>query len=163
VKSKALDWRVRLGEWIGRYGLAELCGLVSAVTGSWLARLATGDAVASAYGGALGENIGYYGVIITREINADARACRDAGRPYGMRDAGRTARNLLFEFGGAEVLDTGVIRPLAMGIGARFLGDTWGVVAGKIAADIAFYVPVIAVYEFRRGRERRRADGIGSE
>jgi len=163
VKSKALDWRIRAGEWIRRYGLAEVFGLAGALTGAWLVRVATGDAVASAYGGALGENVGYYGVIITREIAADARACRAAGGRYGVRSAAQTARNLLLEFGVAELLDTAVIRPLAMGIGARFLGDAWGVVAGKVAADIAFYVPVIAVYEMRRSRERRRAETIGSD
>ena len=100
-------------------------------------RAVTGNAVLAAYGGALGENVGYYGVIIARELRSGDSFLR-------------CCRNLLLEFGPAELLDSGLIRPLAMGLGAHYLGQTSGVIVGKVAADVTFYVPVIAAYELRR-------------
>jgi hypothetical protein len=46
-----------------------------------------------------------------------------------------------------------------MGLGARYLGPALGIVIGKLAADVTFYVPVICAYELRRylGRVRARA------
>jgi hypothetical protein len=49
-----------------------------------------------------------------------------------------------------------------MGLGAHWAGG-WGVLLGKLAADVCFYVPAIIAYEWRKLREaaahRRRADG----
>ncbi|HEY5940651.1 MAG TPA: hypothetical protein VIT87_07520 [Gemmatimonadales bacterium] len=62
----------------------------------------------------------------------------------------RTWRGLFLEFGPAELLDTGAIRPLAMAVCTRVLGWGLGIVAGKVLADVVFYLPVIWVYEHRR-------------
>ena len=64
---------------------------------------------------------------------------------------------MLAEFGPASVLDTLVTRPLAMALGTRLLGLPLGVVAGKVSADILFYLPVIFMYE--RKKRWRSADG----
>ena len=157
-----MSWRSKGAEWLERYGLAEVAGLCTAVAGSFAARALTGSEIAAAYGGAMGENVGYYGVIIGREVMRDQRAASASNRSYGLPGAARTARNLLFEFGIAEVLDSTVLRPLAMGLGARFFGQALGVVVGKLAADVTFYVPVICAYELRRylahSRSREAAD-----
>ena len=114
-----MSWRQKGAEWLERYGVAEVVGLCTAVAGSFAARALTGSEIAAAYGGAMGENVGYYGVIIGREVVRDRRAAEAADRRYGMAGAARTARNLLFEFGVAEVLDSAVLRPLSMGLGVR--------------------------------------------
>lgn len=152
-----MTWRRKGAEWLERYGVAEVAGLCTAIAGSFAARALTGNEIAAAYGGAMGENLGYYGVIIGREVMRDRRAARDLGRRYGLTGAARTARNLVFEFGIAEILDSTLVRPLAMGLGARFFGRTLGVVIGKLAADVTFYVPVICAYELRRYLARARA------
>ena len=145
-----MSWRRKGAEWLERYGVAEVVGLCTAVTGSFAARALTGSELAAAYGGAMGENVGYYGVIISREVARDRRAAAALNRAYGLAGAARTTRNLLFEFGIAEVLDSAVLRPLAMGLGVRFFGRAAGVVVGKLVADVTFYVPVICAYELRR-------------
>ena len=145
----------RAREWLARYGSAEVAGIITAVLGAWVVRSLTHDQVATAYGGALGENIGFYGTIIGREAAAESRLARSAGRRFGVQGVVRIAVALASEFGIAELLDSGVIRPLAMGVAARFLGPV-GVVAGKLAADVSFYVPVIISYELRK-RLRRGA------
>ena len=157
-----MSWRRKGAQWIERYGVAEVAGLGTALVGSFAARALTGSEIAAAYGGAMGENVGYYGVIIGREVVRDQRAASASGRTYGLAGAARTARSLLFEFGIAEVLDSTVLRPLAMGLGVRYFGRAVGVVVGKLAADVAFYVPVICAYELRQylahSRSRTAAD-----
>jgi len=139
-----------LARWIHRYGLAEAAGLCGALLGSVLLRALTGSDVAAAYGGSLGETLCFYGVIVGREVLQDRRAAHDAGERYRLPHGIRTSAKLLIEFGVAELLDTTVVRPLAMGIGMRYLGRPWGVLAGKFAADVFFYIPVITAYEWRR-------------
>jgi hypothetical protein len=154
-----MSWRAKGAEWLKRYGVAEVAGLCTALAGSFAARALTGNDIAAAYGGAMGENLGYYGVIVGREVVHDRQAAFLAGRGYGLAGAARTARNLVFEFGIAEVLDSGMLRPLAMGLGVRFFGRGVGIVVGKFAADLTFYIPVICAYEMRRylGRANERA------
>jgi hypothetical protein len=154
-----MSWRAKGAEWLGRYSVAEIAGLCTALVGSLGARALSGSEIAAAYGGAMGENLGYYGVIVGREVVRDRRAAFVAGRGYGLAGAWRTARNLALEFGVAEALDSGILRPLAMGLGVRFFGRGVGIVVGKLAADLTFYVPVICAYELRRylGRVSARA------
>src|SRR6185503_4430782 len=99
-----MSWRAKGANWLKRYGVAEVAGLCSALVGSFAARALTGNEIAAAYGGAIGENIGYYGVIIGREVVSDRRAALAGGRGYGLMGSARTARNLVFEFGVAEAL-----------------------------------------------------------
>jgi hypothetical protein len=118
----------------------------------------TSSAVAAAYAGAWGESIGYSTVIIGRDFLAEARASRAMGRSIGVRGVGDVVTGLLAEFGPAGLLDTLVIRPFSMGLGARLFGPQLGLLAGKLAADVLFYVPVIFMYE-RKKRWRRRSSG----
>ena len=152
-----MRWRAKGSEWLRRYGLAELVGVGSALAGSWTAYALTRSEVAAAYGGAIGENVGYYGVIVARDLTHAARAARAVGRSLGVGGVLRTARNLVLEFGVAELIDTWLVRPLAMGLGMRYFGRTAGVIAGKLLADVAFYVPVIFAYELRRRLTRAAA------
>ena len=154
-----MTWRAKGAGWLRRYGVAEIVGTTAAITCSLLVRALTSNEVAAAYGGALGENLGYYGVIIAREIATDARTATASGKRYGIVAGIRTARNLAFEFGIAELADSAVLRPLAMGLGARYFGSEIGIVVGKLAADIVFYVPVLGAYELRRHMARLRAAG----
>jgi hypothetical protein len=108
-----------------------------------------------AYAGAVGENVGFYGTIIWRQLSADRRVAGASGERYAGAHLWRTTRELLLEFGPAELLDSLVIRPIAMGLGVRLLGRDAGVIAGKLAADVTFYLPVILTYEMRRQARRR--------
>jgi hypothetical protein len=152
-----MAWREKGLEWLRRYGVAEVVGVGTALAASVSVRAATGNDVLAAYGGALGENVGYYGVIVARDIGRARRAARAAARTYGSAGVFRTARDLILEFGVAEVIDTAFVRPLAMALGMRFVGPGAGVVAGKLVADVAFYVPVICAYELRRRFQRAPA------
>ncbi|MDQ6768508.1 MAG: hypothetical protein M3Z54_00775 [Gemmatimonadota bacterium] len=148
--------RAKLSDWLHRYGLAECAGLSCALLVSVTVRRVTGDGIAAAYGGALGESVGYSTVIILRDYLAAARGARAAGRLLGVGDAGKITVGLLAEFGPSAFLDTLVIRPFAMGVGMRLIGPRLGLIAGKFAADIFFYLPVILIYERRKRISRKR-------
>jgi hypothetical protein len=158
VEESGVRPRAKLAEWLRRYGVAECAGITCALLGSFVVQRLTGNAVAAAYGGAWGETLGYSSVIVGRDFFAGARVARSAGRRFGARTAGGVATGLLSEFGPAGALDTLVTRPFAMGLGVRLFGPGRGLVAGKLVADVLFYLPVIFMYERRK---RRRQPTVG--
>ena len=146
--------RDRLVDWLQRYGFAECAGVTCALLGSWIVGRVTGSAIAAGYGGAWGEAVGYSTVIIARDFLSASRSVRTRGRPFGVADVGRVIVGLIQEFGPSGILDTLFTRPFAMAAGIRWLGPQWGVLAGKVVADVLFYIPVIFLYERRRRAER---------
>jgi hypothetical protein len=139
-----------VGTWIKRYGPSEVAGIAMALGGSWLVQQASGSVIAATYGASFGEALGFYDSLVTREMIQGAYFAGARRAPYGASEMIRTWRGLLLEFGPAELLDTGLIRPLAMALCTGLLGWGLGIVAGKILADVAFYLPVIWVYARRR-------------
>ncbi len=148
--SESLVRRSRLKEWVCRYGPSELLGTATALGGYALGHYLTGSDIAAAYAGAMGENVGFYGTMAVREAVHDSKAARESRRRYGVLDMLSTGVKLVLEFGLGELLDTSLIRPLAMGVGARILGEEAGVLAGKFSADFLFYIPTILSYELRQ-------------
>jgi hypothetical protein len=114
-----------------------------------------GVAAATAYAGAVGDGVGFYGVLLVRDLRRQPKGSR--GR------VARTLRGLVLEFGPAELLDSFVVRPLAMYLAAKWLGHaTAGALAGKVVADAVFYAVAIAGYELRKhfaGRRHVQARG----
>jgi hypothetical protein len=135
-----------------RYGPAECGGIVVAFVASFIVRRATRNAIAAGYAAAWGESFGYISIIAIRDLVSEARDARRRGRRPGARDTGNVLAGLLAEFGPASVIDTLVTRPIAMAAGVRWLGPVLGIVAGKLAADVVFYSPVIYMYERRKRR-----------
>ena len=98
---------------------------------------------ASAYAGAIGDGIGFYAVLLVRDLRRQPLAS--------------TVRGLVSEFGPAELLDTVAVRPLATYLCRPWLGDaTAGVICSKIAADAVFYALGITAYEVRKHISVRR-------
>ena len=77
------------GARLRRYAVAELCGSVCAVAGALLMHALGGNAVLVAVGGTLGENLGYYGVIVSRELRTGV------GVLAGVRNLPRLHRVLM--------------------------------------------------------------------
>jgi hypothetical protein len=142
--------RAKLFQWIRRYGVAECAGITCALTASFIIRRATRSEIAAAYAGAWGESIGYSTVIVGRDFLVDARAAHAARQRFGVRRAGGVIAGLIAEFGPSGLLDTFLIRPFTMGVGARLFGPQLGLIAGKLTADVIFYVPVIFIYERKK-------------
>jgi hypothetical protein len=135
--------------------VAEIAGTALAVIASAAVRALVDNEVAAAYAAVIGENIGFYGVIIARDVAAARAAARANGRDLSTKDALAVTGDLMIEFGPAEVFDSALVRPLMIGIGTRWLGPGIGVVVGKLAADVLFYIPAIIVYERRQRRVQK--------
>jgi|TARA_B100001971_G_C17694859_1_gene288791 hypothetical protein len=140
----------RLKSWIKRYGFAEIFGTITAYLGFIFLDFLTGNNILAAYGGVIGENIGFYGTMFVRELMHDLSVSNKIGKRYSLVASFKTLKKLLTEFGPAETLDTFVIRPFTMNFGVKFLGKGIGIFAGKITADIIFYIPTIISFEIRK-------------
>ncbi len=149
----------RLRQWLTRYGPSELLGTIVTVSAATGVYSLTGSAVAAGFAGTLSEVVVYYGIMILRETIREAYDAGRRGVPYGSAQVIAVMRNILLEFGVAEALDSGLVRPFCLGVGLRVVGGQWGALLGKLVADIVFYGPVLAAYEWRlaRGRGARQA------
>lgn len=159
----------RVVQWIRRYGPSEVLGTVASVGSAVGVQQLTGSLAAAAYAGALAEGVVFYGVMFLRESVREAHQAGIRGRPFGSADLIPVGRSLVLEFGAAESLDMLLVRPLCMALGLELIGGNLGGLIGKLAADVVFYGPVLAIYEWRiaRGRardgkdHRRRTTAVG--
>ena len=94
--------------------------------------------------------------MILRETVREAYEAGKQSVPYSTRQVVGVMRNLMLEFGLAEAVDSSLLRPICLGLGLQLIGGQMGVLLGKLVADVAFYGPVLAIYEWRMAR---RADG----
>ena len=139
--------RRKLGEWLRRYVPAEIGGTLGALAGGLLVYRLSHSSALTAVGGTWGENLGYYLVILGREIGAN-RSALHQGR---WRTSTRMLRNLVVEFGVAEALDSFLLRPLLVYAALSLTGSVpLGLLAGKLAADMGFYTVAIGMYELRK-------------
>jgi hypothetical protein len=92
-----------------------------------------------------------------RESVRAAHRAGTAGKAFGSRDLLPVLKEMLMEFGAAEALDAGVVRPLLIGLGLRWIGGNLGALVGKLTADLAFYGPVLTIYEWRLARRAAAA------
>jgi hypothetical protein len=138
----------RVGVWLRRYLPAEAASLIGVLIVAQLAWTLSGSGAVAAVAGAWGETLAYYTTMVVREV-LRTRA--------GLLV---TLRELVLEFGVAEVLDILLIRPAMMYAGSQLVADVrLGVVLGKLGADVFFYIPTIAAFELRR---RQRATAVRS-
>jgi hypothetical protein len=135
-------------EWIGRYGWAEFWGVVTSYLGYYITRQLTTSSIAASFGASFGENIGYYGCILWREVSTRRRA----GEALNSKTLGAITRDLLYEFGLAELLDFLIVRPGVTFLAVAMFGSAVGVAVGKVAADIVFYALAIGFYERRKAK-----------
>jgi hypothetical protein len=148
----ARAWR-KLREWIIRYAWSEIVGTVTALSSFWYIYYVSDSLVAAAIAGTVGENIGYYGVIASKELLHYWQEHAGHVRLRRLRlTATRSVRNMLLEFGPAELCDSFFIRP-----GLFYLLPLWfsgrrgiALIAAKLLADLCFYTMAIIGYEMRK-------------
>jgi hypothetical protein len=93
--------RSQLRAWARRYGASEIAGALAAYMGYFTVLGMTQNPVASAYGGSIGESLGFFGVLIVREIAADQAKAKRRLTGYGQRQLSATIHGLFVEFGPA--------------------------------------------------------------
>lgn len=146
----------RVGEWLRRYGPAELLSLLATVAAAAATTQAEGSRVAVALAATWAGNVAYFGWLLLQDARHARRARRAQGRPYTLVTFGRNVRALVVEFGVAEALDSLLVRPALMYWLPRWLHSVpLGVLMAKFAADVTFYVPAIISYELSKEKLRK--------
>lgn len=130
-----------------RYLVPECMGTVTAFGGAFITRYFTDSDIAIGYAAALSENVGFYGSVLAREIYRGRNDAQARHETYTLKNTLESLAKIGAEFGPAELLDTPLIRPAATALGNHFLGTGFGVLVGKLAADLAFYVNASAMHE----------------
>lgn len=141
-----------LREWGRRYLLAEGIGTLCAITAALLVLSATGSLATAAVAASIAESAAYYAVVLRRMLPLIWRRHRGAALPRRLL---RTVRDTIGEasdFLTAELLDTILLRPLLIWLAAGWAGShlVWGLLLGKLLADLGFYALVIPSYELRK-------------
>jgi hypothetical protein len=135
--------------WFYRYAPSEALGTACALAGAGLVAQVSDSSVAVAMGGAWGEMVGFYLPLLIREYKATRR---QGPLPFVLWSI---LRNLLLEFGVAEVLDTSLLRPGLMTLALQFITPgPLAIIVGKLAADLFFYGLAIGGYELRQKVEK---------
>jgi hypothetical protein len=126
--------------WVRRYGPAEAACLVTMLAASVVAARLTSSPPLLAASAIAGATVGFYGVLVVTVAREQRRVVVPQQPRYAAWVASRTVLLLTAEFGAAELLDTFVWRPVLM-VSAVVLLDApvWGLLAGKVAADVLFY------------------------
>jgi ornithine decarboxylase len=134
-------WRA----WWARFGLAEVCGTLTAVAGFAAGYLVAGSLLAAAGLATLCEAVGFYGCVGAKTAAAASRATAHlAGWRRLAAGTWHAMTRQLASCAVAEALDGFVIRPGCLA-GAAWLarplpGGVWlGFAVGKAAADVAWY------------------------
>lgn len=141
----------KIGEWISRYGWAEVISTLLTFLLGWGVSVFTQSEIAIAYAGTAGAAIGFYGFIFIRDIYRGYKLHLPSTPKAKLLIVGRCLRNMGFEFGLAEVLDFFLVRPFFLFYGPRLLNDYfWGVLVGKSIADLLFFAISILMFEIRK-------------
>lgn len=128
--------------WIHRYLPAEIVGTAALILAGFGVTAWTDAPAVIAIAALIGESIGFYAVLAFTVYLEQIRVVRPGrGITRSRRRAGvRTLLLLAAEFGPSELLDSLVIRPAALVLGVWLIPDPfWGLLAGKVVADIVFY------------------------
>lgn len=152
--------RRRIVFWIVRYLPGEVAGTAAMVLAGLAVTIWTSAPALIALAALLGEFLGFYAVLaitIFLEQSAVAATRRSA--------LARAFLLLVAEFGPAELLDTLLIRPAALMVGVWLLpGPMWGLLAGKVFADVIFYAiaagsfTITAITGLRGGRRSQEQE-----
>lgn len=137
----------KLFEWGRRYLPAEIMAITGALIGAFITSLFTKNIAVIAGGGTIGENLGYLARILFTDIKERKK------RDKKLTGVGffKVIRNLIVEFGLADILDSLIIRPLCMYYGQKWTHNlVLGIILGKLLSDTTFYLPVIIFYEIRK-------------
>lgn len=146
----ALKKRAIIKSWILRYAPSEILGTITAILGVLLARFLFGEEnkILTAYFGTMGENVGFYSLIIRKEYK-EVRLRNPNSSIFS--NIWKTILGIIFEFGPAEALDSLALRPFFMFLGlSYFESASVATIIGKICADVTFYIPTIFLFEVKK-------------
>ncbi len=140
--------KAKISYWLYRYLPAELAGNVFSITAGYVIRNYATNQLLIAYGTTLFDSLGYFSVIIIRDLLKSTKQHHTTQKRYTKHSLARDLALLLAEFGFAEMLDIVVIRPYfiyALPLVIKPLG--LAIFMANTAATIVFYLVAIIIHE----------------
>ena len=139
-------------EWFNRYKYAELASTSAALTTSLSSNFFSGLTVA--YLITFAEYLAFYSVILITEYKKLAQQNKLVHKKTNSKQVFLLLKNLVLEFGYPAILDFLVIRPFCMYWMPILFGNYFfGIIFGKISADLFFYFFTIVNYELLQKRK----------
>jgi len=134
-----------------RYLLADILSTILSLATAWLIMDTTGDRVLAAFVGSAVASISFYGIVAFSDVRKSLKQHRTDNELYKIKSFLLDFRNLIIEFGPAELLDVLAVRPFFMYLIPKLTGDfLLGTFIGKMIADVIFFIPAIVMYELRK-------------
>jgi hypothetical protein len=138
-------------EWLKRYLPAEIIATVAAIVAASIAHFFSNNHILIAYTGSFGEAIGFYSTVAIQNILEVVNKNKAEHKRFSISDSLKIVVDMLLEFGVAGMIDGLLLRPLFMYLFTLYLSSfTLGILLGKIAGDITFYMLVISSYEIKK-------------
>jgi O-antigen/teichoic acid export membrane protein len=145
----------KIKEWVKRYLPGELVGTVTAIGAATIAHLFSQNYILIAYAGSLGEALGFYSTFIIQQILLAAKKHKNDNTFISFSDFPKIIAKIVLEFGLAGIIDGLFLRPFFMYLFPVLLENfTLGILTGKIAGDITFYMLVILSYELAKWHKK---------
>ena len=133
-------------EWFNRYKYAELASTSAALTTSLFSKIYSG--LTTAYLITAAEYLAFYSVILFSSYKKLAKQNTLLGKKTSSSEILNLLKNLILEFGYPAILDFLIIRPFCMYWLPILCGNYFfGIIFGKISADLCFYCFTIINYE----------------
>jgi len=146
-----MGYKTKVLEWLKRYLVAEIVSTALSLATAWGIMESSSDRVMAAFVGSAVASISFYGVIVITDFRKSLVIHRSKNQPYKIRSFLIDFRNLIIEFGPAEILDVIAVRPFFMYLIPKLTGEfILSTLVGKIIADIFFFVLAIVMYELRK-------------
>jgi len=135
-----------LKEWFNRYKYAELASTSAALITSLFSKIYSG--LTTAYLITFAEYLAFYIVILFSSYKKLKKQNNLLGKKTSSSEILKLLRNLILEFGYPAFLDFLIIRPFCMYWMPILCGNYFfGIILGKISADLFFYFFTIINYE----------------
>ena len=141
----------KIKEFSKRYLPAEIVGTITAICAASITHVFSDNPVFIAYIATFGEAIGFFSTILIQHIFTFSKKRRAANKRFSLLDFPKIISHILLEFGPAEIIDGLVLRPFFMYLFPLLIKKfILGILLGKIAGDITFYLIVIVSYEMKK-------------
>ncbi len=153
----------KLKEWLKRYLPSEIVGTITALAAATIARVYSENYIFIAYVGSIGEAVGFYSTVFIQNIINTHKNCKAEKRHFSFSDFRKIITGIALEFGPAGIIDDLLIRPFFMYVFPIILKNfTLGILLGKFAGDITFYILTILSYELINRYKRRNGTKINT-
>lgn len=147
----------KIKEWLKRYLPAEIIGTITAVAAASITHFFSDNLIFVAYAGSLGEGIGFYFTVFIQHIILITKGRRNENKAVSFSDLSKITAHILLEFGPAGLIDGLLLRPFFLYLfPILFQNFTLGILVGKIAGDVTFYMLVILSYEIHKRHRKHK-------